>query len=376
MKKNDNNMDDFLKFFMKHINNAYPKVIEKDTDYLDSLETALRDYSEAVREYDCLQDEQSEIDNLIENILEAVKLTYEGKTAEAYTCIKAFTDAYNGYLACIKNLSEISCGTEYKTLYRGRRAEEITELKEMFHRPFSQRAFIPTERYSIPGLPCLYLGGSAYICWREIGKPSHDQFYVSRFEADENVKILDLAPPIRQNKKETDKFRDYCVIWPLVCACSFKVKEKNRIFHSEYIIPQLLMQVVINTDNLDGIRYVSSHKPSMYCGYIAPLYISYAFPAPYEANKQYSSSLIKKFKATCAICMHDLSQLSAANKLTVKNSACENGVEKALEIQYENSSRRFGTISIDMNSFSEYEHTSYFKTEDMLYKFPAKDIEI
>ena len=41
---------------------------------------------------------------------------------------------------------------------------------EMFHIPYDKRNLVGNQRYSLFGLPCLYLGGSSYICWEELGR--------------------------------------------------------------------------------------------------------------------------------------------------------------------------------------------------------------
>lgn len=361
-------------FIMKQTNGISPTVVDKDCDYLPKLKEILRNYCVAFGTCSTLKSKKGDVEILADKIVQAIELTYEGKNASAYELIKGFTDEFEGYQSCIKQLSEISGGTEYKTLYRGRCADDITELKEMFHRPFAQRPFIPTERYSVPGLPCLYLAGSVYTCWKEIGKPAHDQFFVSRFEADETVRVLDLAQHPRDCSIGEYDPEVYCVIWPLICACSFKVNEKSRVFHSEYIIPQLLMQVVINTDGLDGIRFLSSHQPTQSVGHASPLYVNYAFPAPYEENDKYSSILLKKFKATSAACIHEVAQLSAGNMWTLTHWGNERNIEYLLPGQYQNSKRRNGAIKTCMNKYSEYADTSYFNIEELLYKFEATEI--
>ena len=45
------------------------------------------------------------------------------------------------------------------------------ERKELFHIPFSKNYLIGTERYSMPGHPCLYLASQAELAWYECGKP-------------------------------------------------------------------------------------------------------------------------------------------------------------------------------------------------------------
>ena len=57
--------------------------------------------------------------------------------------------------------------------YRVRQLPSIYEVeaKELFHIPISKRGIVKTQRYSIPGYPCLYLGKSIYGCWEEMRRP-------------------------------------------------------------------------------------------------------------------------------------------------------------------------------------------------------------
>ena len=53
--------------------------------------------------------------------------------------------------------------------------------KKLFHIPFELRHIVATQRYSIPGLPCLYLGSSLWACWEELGRPDFNKLHVARF---------------------------------------------------------------------------------------------------------------------------------------------------------------------------------------------------
>lgn len=50
---------------------------------------------------------------------------------------------------------------------------------------------------------------------------------------------------------------EYFLYWIIQCACSIFVKNKNRVFKEEHIIPQLIMQNIRRTD-IDGIMYFST----------------------------------------------------------------------------------------------------------------------
>ncbi|MFW1494652.1 hypothetical protein ACEV9S_24505, partial [Vibrio parahaemolyticus] len=47
--------------------------------------------------------------------------------------------------------------------------------------------------------------------------------------------------------------------WPLIAACSIRVKNPSDNFKPEYIIPQLLLQWARDYKSIDGIRYTSTH---------------------------------------------------------------------------------------------------------------------
>src|SRR4029077_14880750 len=83
-------------------------------------------------------------------------------------------------------------------LYRIRPAkadEWHLEKRSLFHIPFNERHKVARQRYSIPGLPCLYLGGTLYVCWLEMNRPNFDSLFISRFRVTpgETVSVLDLG---------------------------------------------------------------------------------------------------------------------------------------------------------------------------------------
>ena len=71
----------------------------------------------------------------------------------------------------------------------------LKERKDLFHVPFQNRHLISTNRYSIVGIPCLYLAGSTYLCWEEMGRTPLDDVYASRFQInkEETLQVLNLG---------------------------------------------------------------------------------------------------------------------------------------------------------------------------------------
>ena len=79
-------------------------------------------------------------------------------------------------------------------LYRIRKAEVsgLFNKEEMFHIPFDKRHLITNGRYSINGIPSLYLCESTYICWEELGNPNFDTCNVSMFVNEQMVSVINV----------------------------------------------------------------------------------------------------------------------------------------------------------------------------------------
>lgn len=132
----------------------------------------------------------------------------------------------------------------------------------MFHIPFDKRYLVGNQRFSISGLPCLYLGGSPYVCWEELGRPDYQKCNHSGFKTKEEVYVYDFCLP-KELKSLFDVRRA-----ALILACSIPADAKH-VFKDEYIIPQCILQAIIekhynngewfNEDYIYGIRYYSTH---------------------------------------------------------------------------------------------------------------------
>ncbi|WP_293880615.1 MULTISPECIES: hypothetical protein [unclassified Sphingobacterium] len=47
--------------------------------------------------------------------------------------------------------------------------------EDLFHIPFDKRSLVSTQRFSISGLPSLYLANSIYVAWEEMKRPSMNE---------------------------------------------------------------------------------------------------------------------------------------------------------------------------------------------------------
>lgn len=166
--------------------------------------------------------------------------------------------------------------TELNELYlvRGRIVEPYKELpaEEMLHIPLNARENVDTYRYSIPGVPGLYLSQNSYILWNELRNPSLDQLTISTFDLQEllDENIIDLSYYIEWFCDSLSDIESYQLseekilstirtlrVMPLIIACSVVFDNNaNRKFKVEYLFPQLLMQYL--DSKCIGIAYRST----------------------------------------------------------------------------------------------------------------------
>lgn len=160
-------------------------------------------------------------------------------------------------ISSIENENEIE-------FFRARVSGHFCEYKrsEMLHIPFGQREKISSARFSIQGLPCLYLGTTSYCCWLEMDTPADHQFNVSAVAVNKDMKILNLTlnscdlEHLLTLSDDKTIFQEGLKLWLLSLSSSFVVKQINRFFKTEYVISQLIM-LAANELNLDGVSYYS-----------------------------------------------------------------------------------------------------------------------
>ncbi|HBG4726887.1 TPA: hypothetical protein RQA65_000918 [Clostridioides difficile] len=272
-----------------------PIKIINDNNYLPELTEKLEQYY-YIKNESAFSKNSKLIDNIQfnkENIIGAVKDYLSGEIYNArnkiFSILKKYNDTPSKFFIAIldenyafrgsscldlergSRLYFDDCATKNELSFFRARIGEVSKRKDMLHIPLNKRSFISTQRFSIPGIPCLYLGTTTYNCWLELDNPSNENFNVSSYKFNKlgkNLKILNLVfsksiingiysvgreSPVSNNKKIQQEALE---IWPLVCATSFSVKEKNRAFKSEYIVSQLIMQCIKEL-KIDGIAYIS-----------------------------------------------------------------------------------------------------------------------
>ncbi len=203
----------------------------------------------------------------IRNVVMVLKRYYEGCHSEAYQLLKEQIVKTDGFLDIDVIIKEKG---EY--YYRARNNDEsIRSFEDMFHIPNNKRGIVKTERFSAPGYPCLYLGNTVYDCWEEMGRPSFEELSFSGFRVMNDFMVYDLRKPNRvafeiENLPQTLKRLVYII------ACQFKVLHKEQPFKPEYIIPQLILELIISSNREKnkkecgpydlpwGVAYSSTHQ--------------------------------------------------------------------------------------------------------------------
>jgi hypothetical protein len=256
--------NDLFAIPQKYSEQSFPVFIKETFEkYINTIQTFSGSLKERVSDrLDFIKQQTTHINTAIEKY-------YDGFPALAYYHIAEALDALEKeqYLPIQK--TEII--TNRESFYRMRVSENKTLKKDdLFHIPFNIREKVSTQRYSIPGLPCLYLADSTFVCWEELGRPNLDSLHVSRFDLSKSdFKLLyfnQSTNEIRQKcftKKHPEgtllnTLIGYLCYWPIFCACSILVKKQNEVFKPEYIIPQLLLQWIVSTQKLDGVLYKSN----------------------------------------------------------------------------------------------------------------------
>ncbi len=289
-------------------------------DFLKYLEMRNNQYFSLLKTINLTDDLSRSISNklpecqqLIKVISSCVSEYYKGRITASYILLSTELQKLHLHLKALYSipLKDVSTSRFFRIRIDNK---DITERKDLFHIPAEHRQKVNTQRFSVPGLPCLYFGSSSYIAWSEMGRPDFSTVNISRFEAASSIRVLNFgynsiviqdflnaALASKSNthrKKLIDFITSWFIFWPLMNACSIKRKSPDSPFAPEYIIPQFLLQFVAEDkkEKIDGIRYISTK----YDKYDDKINFSacWAFPAKDLKRTGHCRRLIKLFHVT------------------------------------------------------------------------------
>jgi hypothetical protein len=235
----------------------------------------MKDFMQMVRrlepgdEADRIRARVDSMTKLCDGIERTLGLSMAGKTIDAYS---TFNEAIAEVQPELQVLQiNIAGGGIPEFLFRVRVSRlPLLSREELHHVSFENRHLVATQRYSIPGLPCLYLAGSLFTCWEEMGRPPlHEMhcaaFWAAQFSSIKLLNFLNRPVVVRRWLDEKTSEADvafiaaHVVTWPLMFACSVKVKHRESPFKPEYIVPQMVFQWVRAEEELRGVAYFSTH---------------------------------------------------------------------------------------------------------------------
>ena len=292
------------------LNYKFPKKLRKDSEYfaavLQFMDTLIKDLSDNGIEKAFIEIAM-EYRELIKDVLTNY---YSGDIVLAYTMIERLIKEYKRNGIIFSKLSK-SYSFNYYVIenrkwdhflfYRARVGDISNENKEdvLKHTPFDKISKIGSNRFSIPGQPCLYLGSTSYDCWIEMGRPDDREFNVGCILLKKDYEIINLSTDIwvfleamKRLKEQADKemiFKSYL----LSQITSFCVDEDNRNFKSEYVISQLI-SLACKSNTINGISYISKRVSTNEFG--RNICMNLALFIPYEQGVKYSKSMISEMK--------------------------------------------------------------------------------
>ncbi|MCC0650528.1 hypothetical protein ACTPDI_17770 [Clostridioides difficile] len=284
--------------------NDYPKNFVEDTNFL------LEDLTE---NYDYINKVFDEIINIY--------LTYitQGKII-----------AYNSMLRFLnETIKEKDFETENafsKPMFRIRKKDNKYNSEEFYeytHLPFNKRYLSGNNRFSVCGQPMIYMAESIEIALKETNIEDINNANLALFIPNPeklkgkvyNItnKIIDILYRVLAFYKQNDNnyLGDYTTRVHTLSRCNFKnlisrtilyqimtyPKKYSGPFIQEYVIPQLLMDVLNNMNEYNGIVYETSKQCTWKQKNIIDSFPdkNYCFFVPYIDNDDYNKEFLDKF---------------------------------------------------------------------------------
>ncbi len=274
-----------------------PIKLKREDNYQKELEKILCKYSESIKSpsfsfdseipivvkdvsakllkcYDmlCRGDQKAAERNLADIIIKFLDNSFLISPLNKSYAFRAMAPFINNYRDDSNEFYKEMC-TEEITFFRARSTkEELTELKDIVHPPYRLRDKIESNRFNTAGQPAFYLGTTSYVSCKEIKmgeSKSKKSVFLSAFKPNEAGKALSIlnltgsqsvingAYNIGTDPECFGELQSALIkIFPLVIAISFKKENEGNDFKDNYLISQLLMNV-IHKFNIDGIAYLS-----------------------------------------------------------------------------------------------------------------------
>lgn len=382
----ENTIDSYRDIFINHFN----EICERSLDDSSLKQEYPRDIlaQENIKSY--FKNIQSELKKI-----KIEEITYFFKELKDIYLNWMKSDSVSAVLL-LENLMEEKNILDFKKniidmlLYRGRKKDSYSFNKfDMFHIPYDKRYLISNQRYSLPGIPFLYLGSSIYDIFTELDgdfkNPS--DIYCSFFKInkekylEKEYEVFDLTNDFYKIFKDAilnsivsfekiDYLRLKRILFKFILAsvCSFEKtsykinvsgEEKNK-FYEEYILPQILTQVLIRK-GYKGVMYSSTKLNKKVTNIFSKINVTLF--TKYNPNHHYDKELYENFNISHPIAILEEIENENINIKNLEKLADDieklNPENKSSEIVLDFKNNR-GKIKIDKN---EYLSHPFGKTE-------------
>lgn len=293
------------KYILKEKVMQVPLVYKKEIGFKEYTGSVLTEYLKLLKRYGCDNDVINRVTSFKNYYIQMIECYYKGQHSKAYQKFKTALKQLNVEKSLILH------SLDEKEFFRARinLDSKSYSAAEMWHIPFNERGMVSTERFSFPGLPCLYFGASSYACWIELDKPEYRSFQVAKVEVcEENINdaiILDIGMVPYKVEKEIDNGKNigiesYLLSWPIIAMSMVQTNSKTDRFKPEYIFPQFLLEYTtsgwLKNKKVIGIRYASTKitsKQQYTTG--CRTYICYAFPTTYVSDLLGEDERLKRY---------------------------------------------------------------------------------
>ena len=281
-------LDFYHQFFTEYIN-CLKRI---DRNVIDKVNITMQMFINRFNNQTVKFDIIHETIDLCNAILEATTQYFKGFPNVAYEKLEYIFIENSCHL--LQLLPQLTC--KNIQLYRARKGKDLQERKELFHTPFELRTKCASNRFSTLGYPSLYLASSLETALLEVVAKNPLEYFCSCFKTNNDICVVDLALPNR----DLTFWEQYSllVFYPLIVACNLKVKNTDDPFKPEYVIPQLLTQIIrLHSSDIIGISYTSTkHKQVDYTDFRQRNFVIYV---PYaDSSKEYSKDLSKLLYST------------------------------------------------------------------------------
>ena len=264
--------------FKQEIEGMFP--CRWENDFIQDISVTFEKYISLVSNIDDITgDKPLDVVKLCDKLTEVLKLYFDGRKGKAFDEFRTIMNGNSEVEGLFSSIDwvDINAGELY---YRARKRKpgENFSIQDMFHIQLNKRGIVSPQRYSSLGYPCLYLGNSIYSCWEELQRLSLNELYFSAFKVRHAFRVFDMRLP-DDSDYYPERITHTIKRLPLVLACGYAVNSYDDVFKPEYIIPQMLVETIIDNNRIITQREKSAIDPDVIWGVLyTSTHISDDFP--------------------------------------------------------------------------------------------------